>query len=335
MTGEPGLKFKQSLFLAPMAGVNDPVFRAICKRLGADLTYTEMISAAGLCYGGEKGQRRLYALDDEKPVAVQLFGKDPALVAEAARMVEGLFGGSLVLIDLNMGCPVRKVAGKGEGAALMCQPRLAEQIISAVVRVVRLPVTVKFRRGWQEGQENAVEFACRAEAAGAAALAVHGRFAVQMYQGFADKSVVARVKAAVKVPVAASGDVYGALDIAEYFDSHGADAVMVARGAAGNPWIFRGRQPTLAERLAVAREHTQRLYKLEPHLLASMRKHLAWYFKGLPGAAAVRRAVNECRSIDEYLRLLDEIAASGSGYGNDSRESGGKMTMATPWRLGA
>ncbi|MDR1185767.1 MAG: tRNA-dihydrouridine synthase family protein, partial [Coriobacteriales bacterium] len=198
--------FGNGRLLAPMAGVNDPVFRGICKRMGADLTYTEMVSAKGLEYGSKKTEALLALGEGERPVAVQLFGRESDVLAEQAKRLASQYQGDIVLIDINMGCPARKIVSKGEGAALMKDPRLAEHILRAVVAAVELPVTVKFRRGYELGEDNAVEFAKMAESCGVAAVAVHGRYARQFYQGQSDREVVTRVKQAISIPVIASGD---------------------------------------------------------------------------------------------------------------------------------
>lgn len=309
------------LLLAPMAGVNDPVFRGICKRMGAGLTYTEMISVKGLEYRSAKTELLLFATKEEKPVAVQLFGKEPRALAEQARQLEAQYGEDILLIDINMGCPARKIAGKGEGAALMKDPALAEQLLKAVVSAVSLPVTVKFRKGYELKDDTAVEFAKMAEGCGVAAMAVHGRTARQLYSGTSDRELVARVKQAVSVPVIASGDVYTAEDIRAYREDYGADGVMVARGAQGNPWIFTdttsilgttdtaGIRPSLTERVSIAHEHMRELAQLQPHRLPSMRKHISWYFKGTQHACAIRRAVHECVSVPDYEALFEQILA--------------------------
>ena len=315
--------FDRSLLLAPMAGVNDPVFRAICKRHGAALTYTEMVSAKGLEYRNAKTQAMLYISDAERPAAVQLFGSQPEVLAEQARQLEAGLGlgaahpGAVALIDVNMGCPARKIAGKGEGAALMRDMALAEAILKAVVAAVRLPVTVKFRKGYELGEDIALEFARMAESCGVAALAVHGRYARQFYHGLADKDLARRVKQAVSIPVIASGDVFCGTDIRFYFEECGVDAVMVARGARGNPWIFSqdwrgdpgpaGKLPSLEQRSAVAWEHCQGLAQLAPKRLASMRRHIDWYFRGSPQASAIRRAVNSCSDLEDYRLLLEQV----------------------------
>jgi nifR3 family TIM-barrel protein len=301
--------FGNGRLLAPMAGVNDPVFRGICKRMGAGLTYTEMVSAKGLEYANSQTERLLYMTDEERPAAVQLFGKDPAVLADQARQLEAGYGAAIALIDINMGCPARKIAGKGEGAALMRDLALAEMILTAVVGAVELPVTVKFRKGYELEDDSAVEFARMAESCGVAAVAVHGRTARQFYHGQSDRAVVARVKQAVSIPVIASGDVFTREDIRDYQERYGADAVMVARGARGNPWIFFDREPSLEERVRVAYEHTTGLARLAPKRLASMRRHVAWYFKGLSHAAAIRRAAQDCENLQDYEALFEQILA--------------------------
>ncbi|MCL2136246.1 MAG: tRNA dihydrouridine synthase DusB [Coriobacteriia bacterium] len=315
------LTLANAVLLGPMSGVNDPIFRSICKRYGADLTYSEMISAAGLAYKNAKTSDLLYHDPSDSPFCLQLFGKDPGQIAHQAAELELLYGEALALIDLNMACPARKVVSKGEGAALMQNPQLAETIIKDVVENVSLPVTVKIRRGYLEGEETAVEFARMAEAAGASAVAVHGRWAVQLYTGQADKSLIGRVKSAVLIPVIASGDVFGVSDVVSYFDGQGADAVMVARGAQGRPWVFAqvkaaltgsAKEPaeaSLPERLSIAKEHTLRLAEVFPHRLAMMKKHIAWYFKGTAQASAIRSKVNLCSGLSDYLALFEQIAA--------------------------
>jgi nifR3 family TIM-barrel protein len=302
--------FNKSLFLAPMAGVNDPVFRLICKRMGADLTYTEMISAKGMSYGNARTFDMLTIEAGEKPVAVQLFGSEPEVLARQAAEIEQRLGSAVALIDINMGCPARKIAGKGEGAALMKDPQLARCILEAVVGAVETPVTVKFRKGYGLAEDTAVEFARMAEQAGVFAVAVHGRCAEQLYHGKSDREIVGRVKQAVQIPVIASGDVFCQQDIEDYLDVYHADAVMVARGAQGNPWIFSGVKPSLEQRVCIAREHACGLAQLFPRRLSSMRKHIAWYFKGMPQASAIRTAIQTCSTIHDYQALLDRIELS-------------------------
>jgi nifR3 family TIM-barrel protein len=310
--GEVAELLGRGRLLAPMAGVSDPVFRGICEGLGADLTYTEMVSAKGLAYGSERTEGLLSLGGDGRAVGVQLFGREAEVLAEQARRLESRYAGGIALIDVNMGCPARKVAGKGEGAALMREPAVAERILRAVVRSVSLPVTVKFRKGYELGEDVAVEFARMAESCGVAAVAVHGRTARQLYHGQSDREVVGRVVRAVTVPVIASGDVFAQEDIREYRERYGAAAVMVARGARGNPWIFAADgcgEPSLEERARVAREHAAGLARLAPQRLASMRRHVSWYFKGTRHAAAIRRAAHDCICLQDYEALLEQILA--------------------------
>ncbi|MCL4078070.1 tRNA dihydrouridine synthase DusB [Coriobacteriia bacterium Es71-Z0120] len=306
--------------LGPMAGVTEAPFRAICKRMGAGLTYTEMVSAKGLHYNPQAAAARalLSFAPDETPVAVQLFGSEPEMMAEqAARLVER-YGEAIAFIDINMGCPVGKVVRKGEGCALMRDVHRAAAIVKAVSTAVPVPVTAKFRKGWSESEANAVEFAQALEEAGAAALAVHGRTREQFYSGRADWDVIAAVKQAVGVPVIGSGDVFTADDALEMLDRTGVDAVMIARGAQGNPWIFsqaralieRGERvcgPGWLERIDLAAEHAEALVAFAgERAFTRMRKHVAWYVREMPGAARFRELVNHARSHAELMALLAE-----------------------------
>ncbi len=226
------------VLLAPMAGWTDVVYRSICKRMGAGLTYTEMVSAQGLEYGSSKTGEYLKVSGEEGKAVVQLFGSDPAVMAHQAQILCDEMEGQLAAIDINMGCPARKVVRKGEGSALMKNPELAAQIVEQMVEVSSVPITVKFRRGFERGNDTALDFARAMEAAGASALCVHGRYAADLYHGKADWSTIRAVKEAVSVPVIASGDLMSAKDVVKCLCSTGADAAMIARGAQGNPWIF-------------------------------------------------------------------------------------------------
>jgi nifR3 family TIM-barrel protein len=311
------------VLLAPMAGVTEAPFRGICKRMGAALTYTEMISATGLHYNPESrvAAAMLHVDPAEAPAAVQIFGADPAVMADGASLIVERLGTDIAVIDVNMGCPVAKVVNKGEGSALMRQPELAARIVSAIVEAVApLPVTVKFRKGWDEGSANAVEFAGAMEAAGASALAVHGRTRGQFYRGSADWETIAQVKSAVSVPVFGSGDVFSAADVVAMIERTGVDAVMVARGAQGNPWIFREARalletgeacapPTPIERIEMAREHARALVAFGgERAVVRMRKHVAWYIADMPGASLMRTRVNDMRSYADLESLLAEYA---------------------------
>lgn len=308
------------LLLAPMAGVSDEAFRTLCREQGADLTYTEMVSAKGLSFANEKTRYLLHLAPGEDQVAVQLFGHEPDTMAAQAAWIEGEMGESLAYLDINMGCPARKIVSKGDGSALMRDPDLACAIVRAVRAAVEHPVTVKFRRGWAEGDETAVDFARCMEDAGACAMAVHGRYAEQLYRGSADWGVIARVKEAVGVPVIGNGDVRTGADAVALVERTGCDAVMIARGAEGNPWVFAqaraalaGEQeppaPNVQERIALARRHAHLLAEREGKSLVRMRKHAAWYLSGLPGASAARGRINGCVTPEDFDQVFDDLLA--------------------------
>ena len=314
----PAFFSNHPLLLAPMAGVSDEAFRALCLEQGADLAYTEMVSAKGLSYANEKTRHLLSLAPGEERVAVQLFGHEPDTMAAQAAWVERQMGEALAYLDINMGCPARKIVSKGDGSALMKEPALAADIVRAVARAVEHPVAVKFRRGWAEGCETAPEFARRMEDAGAAMVAVHGRFAEQLYRGSADWGVIARVKEAVRVPVTGNGDVRCGADAAAMVARTGCDAVMIARGAEGNPWVFAQARAALAgkpepcapdarERVAMARRHARLLAAREGRTIVRMRKHAMWYMAGLPGAAAARERINACVDVEDFDRVFDEL----------------------------
>lgn len=309
---------ERRLLLAPMAGVSDEAFRTLCREQGADLTYTEMVSAKGLSYANEKTRHLLHLAEGEDQVAVQLFGHEPDVMADQARWIEQEMGETLAYLDINMGCPARKIVSKGDGSALMKTPDLAAAIVRAVSAAVEHPVTVKFRRGWAEGDETCVEFARRMEDAGAAAVVVHGRYALQLYRGRADWDAIARVKAAVSIPVVGNGDVKSGADAVALVERTGCDAVMIARAAEGNPWVFaqckaalagepEPAKPSVEERIAMARRHARLLAEREGRNIVRMRKHAMWYMTGLPGAAAARAKINACVSIEDFDRVFDEL----------------------------
>ena len=306
------------LLLAPMAGVSDIAFRALCVEQGADLAYTEMVSAKGLSFANEKTRHLLDLAEGEQLVAVQLFGHEPEVMASQAAWVEQQMGDSLAYLDINMGCPARKIVSKGDGSALMKDPELAADIVRAVARAVSHPVTVKFRRGWAEGDETCVDFARRMEDAGAAAAAVHGRYSLQMYRGRADWGAIARVKQAVSIPVVGNGDVRTGSDAVSLVGETGCDAVMIARGAQGNPWVFAQAKAALAgepeppaltveERISMARRHARLLSQREGRNIVRMRKHAMWYMAGLPGAASARAKINACATVEDFDRVFDEL----------------------------
>lgn len=297
--------------LAPMAGVTDSPFRRICMEMGAALTYTEMVSAKGLFYAPERTAELLGGGDGLHPAAMQLFGTEPALMADMAAQ----YGAGYDIIDINMGCPVQKVVKAGQGCALMNRPALAGLIVREVVRRTGKPVTVKFRKGWDD-EATAVEFAREMERCGAAAVAVHGRTRRQFYSGRADWDIIAEVRRAVGIPVIGSGDIFTAGDAEAMLARTGCDAVMVARGAQGNPWLFGQindrlagrpeRHPDIGERLAVALRHGEALCALRGERVAvqQMRKHLGWYVKGIPGAADWRSRINGIATLAEMRILL-------------------------------
>ena len=302
--------------LAPMAGVTDHAYRLICRRCGAPYAVTEMVSAKGLLYGDRK-TKELLDCRDETPVAAQIFGGDPEDIRRAAPLAIALSGAQI--LDLNMGCPMPKVTSNGEGSALMRDPDRAAAIIRAAIETAGVPVTVKFRLGWDSF--TADEFARVCEAAGAAALCVHGRTREQYYAGRADWDGIARVVRAVSIPVMASGDVFEPQDAVRILAHTGAALCMIGRGSYGNPWLFaraeaalRGEPvpplPTVPERLALAREHMALAVaeKGERRAVMESRHHVAWYCKGLPGAAALRGRISRLSTAGEMYALLDEMA---------------------------
>ena len=307
----------EGLFLAPLAGITDKSFRRLCRECGAALAYTEMVSAKALFYGDKSTGALLETYAGESPVAFQLFGSEPDVMAYAA---EELDGRENILLDVNMGCPVPKVVKNGDGSALMRDPDKAGRIIEAMLKATKKPVTAKIRAGWDAGSVNAVEAARVLEAAGAAAICVHGRTREQHYSGRADWDIIARVRAAVGIPVIGNGDVRSAGDAARMMEQTGCDYVMVGRGALGNPWIFSEylgkyaegaapfREPTAEEKAAMFLRHARLAAEDKGGRIAvlEMRKHAGWYFKGLPGAAKLRARINAISSLE---RLAAEVEA--------------------------
>lgn len=297
------------LLMAPMAGVSDAAYRIMARAGGAALAYSEMVSCAGLHYG-----ERSWGLVDPDPaepeLAVQLFGSRPELFREAAERVSARLGARLALIDINMACPVPKVTRKGEGSALLDDPALAAGLVRACREgAPGVDVTVKIRRGRHMGREVAPEFARAMEDAGAAAVAVHGRYATQMYHGEADWGVIDRVADAVGIPVIASGDVTGHDAALRALEQTGATAVMVARGTYGNPWAFSGHAATPAERIAAFECHVRLLEATGAHLKRA-RSLAGWYFRGMPDAARWRNAAMGCVTAEEFLAVASEVRAA-------------------------
>jgi nifR3 family TIM-barrel protein len=313
-----GVTIESKLALAPMAGVCDMAFRTVCRRLGAGLTYTEMVSAKALVYQDSKTRSLLRLGEDEHPAAAQIFGSDVACMSEAAALAAEISGADI--IDINMGCPVGKVVKSGDGSALMLDPDKAMKIIEAVRKSVARPVTVKIRKGWDKGKANAVEFAKMAEAAGAAAVAVHGRTRVQMYSGTADWDIIREVKRQVTIPVLANGDVFTAADAVHILKYTGADMAMIGRGAFGNPWIFSQARaaleggpvpplPSLAARLNTAMTQFELAEKIKGEKVACLeaRKHFAWYLKGVRNAGYYRDRITRIETMADVYRLAEAI----------------------------
>lgn len=311
------VELESNILLAPMAGVTDKAFRMIVKPFGPALMYTEMVSGKGLFYKSKKTADLLTADESEKPVAVQIFGHDADIMAEIANST--LEYGAAV-IDINMGCPAPKIVNNGDGCALMKSPETAAKVISAVCRAVDVPVTVKFRAGWDDKSINAVEFAKIAEQSGASAVTVHGRTREQFYSGTADLDIIKAVKAAVKIPVIGNGDIIDGGSAVHMLEYTGCDGIMVGRAAEGNPWIFKEISaylkdgtvlppPDLDERREVALKHLGLLveFKGEHRGVLEGRKHMAWYFKGVSGGAVLRTALNKAQKYDEMCGLINEF----------------------------
>ena len=310
------LNFRNGLFLAPLAGVTDHPFRRLCVRCGAEYVTTEMISAKAIRYGDLKTWRLGRIYDDERPAAVQLFGSEPEIMAYAASECERRL--SPASVDINMGCPVPKIYNNGDGSALMNSPALCGELVAAVKSAVSVPVTVKIRAGIDAEHINAVDVALECEKNGADCVYVHGRTREQLYSGSSDPTVIAAVKAALKIPVVANGDVTDAASATALLEKTGADGVMVARGAMGNPWIFSEiaaalehrpyTPPTADERLSLIKEHIAvHIAEKGERALPELRKHLSWYIHGLPGSAAARAEINKATTGQELYSLLARV----------------------------
>lgn len=301
--------------LGPMAGVTDAAFRHICRAHGAALTYTEMVSSRGLVYRDAKTKELLFCPPGDGPVCAQIFGSDPDIMGEASAMAIELSGADI--LDINMGCPVGKVVKSGDGSALMRTPDLAFHIIESCVRQAKVPVTVKFRKGWDGGHVNAVAFAQMCQQAGAAAIAVHGRTRVQLYAGAADWDIIRDVKRAVDIPVIANGDVFSGSDGARLLARTGADMCMVGRGSFGDPWLFErinaaieGRPeppaPPLADRLDEAMAQFTLACQWKDPKIACLeaRRQLAWYLRGIPYSGPIKQEIVKINTLDDIAHIV-------------------------------
>lgn len=310
------VELDNNIFLAPMAGVTDIAFRGLCKEMGCGLVYSEMISAKALFYDSKNTKQMMDISSEEKPIAVQIFGKEPEVMAKACDYFND--NDDICIIDINMGCPAPKIVKNGEGSALMKEPKLAADIVKAVKKASSKPVTVKFRKGFDEKNISAVEFAKVLEEAGADALAVHGRTREQYYDGRADWDIIARVKEAVSIPVIGNGDVCSGKDAIDIVNKTNCDAIMVGRAALGNPWLFnqmlqgiRGEKityPTYEERIDMCIRHYKLAVKYhgEYKAVREMRKHIAWYVKAIPNCTEIKNSVNMENDSNNVIEMLEE-----------------------------
>lgn len=309
--------FATPVFLAPMAGVTDTAYRVIAHDMGCPLCYAEMVSSQGIHFRNEKTLAMLQSEQEERPLAMQIFAATPAMAEEAAAYVESL--GTADILDFNMGCPAPKIVKNGEGSALMLNPERAYAIMKAVRQAVKMPFTVKMRKGFDDEHVNVVEMAKMAEDAGVDAIAVHGRTREQFYAGHADWNIIAEVKKAVKIPVIANGDVRTTADLQRILDVTKADGVMIGRGAQGNPWIFKQMThylktgetlpgPTMRERADVILRHLDLLLKYKGDYIGprEMRKHATWYTRGIKHGAILRDLFNKATTREDFVAILNE-----------------------------
>lgn len=300
--------------LGPMAGVTDLTFRLICKEYGCGLVYTEMVSAKGLCYEDKNTGKLLEIREEEGPVALQIFGSEPDFMARAT---EKLNNHSHAILDINMGCPTPKIVKNGDGSALMKNPILAGKIVKAVTNATDKPVTVKIRKGWDDDHSNAVEMAKIVEENGAQAIAVHGRTREQFYSGKADWNIIREVKNVVKIPVIGNGDIFTIEDAIKMKKETGCDGIMIARGAQGNPWIFKRivhymekgillPEPTILEKIEMALKHFHRLIEDKGEYIGirEIKKHIGWYLKGIPNGSEIKRKINTMQTRNEMDHIL-------------------------------
>ncbi len=311
---------ENNIFLAPMAGVSDLPFRLLCRELGAGMVSMEMVSAKAILHNNKNTESLLQVHAKERPVSLQLFGSDPQILADMAKRIEER---PFDILDFNMGCPVPKVVNNGEGSALMREPKLVEEILTALVKAVDKPVTVKIRKGFDAEHVNAVEIAKIAESCGVSAIAVHGRTRAQYYSGKADWDIIAKVKEAVQIPVLGNGDVTDGPSAKALLSQSGCDGILIGRAAQGNPWIFREtahfletgqerEKPTNAEKKEIVLRHAALLsaYKGEYTAVREMRKHLGWYTTGMKNASRFRGQLNALESMEELIGCAEMLFGS-------------------------
>lgn len=310
------IQLDNEVFLSPMAGVTDLPFRTICKEKGCGMLYTEMINAKALCYDDENTKKMLKMEKDEHPVAVQIFGSDPEFMGKAASIMNQYPN---EILDINMGCPAPKVVKNGDGSALMRTPKLAAQVLEAVVKNSEKPVTLKVRKGWDDDCVNAVEIAKIAQECGISAIAIHGRTREQFYSGKADWDIISEIKQAINIPVIGNGDVFEVQDAANMLEKTKCDAIMIGRGSQGNPWIFKRinhymktgeilPEPTLEEKINTAIKHMNLAVAEHGDYVAvrEMRKHIGWYLKGLKNSARYRDEINKITDYKKVITMLEE-----------------------------
>ena len=313
------VELKTNVIMAPMAGITDTAYRVILEEMGVGLVSTEMVSAKGIFYNNKNNQTILHTAENEHPIAVQLFGSDPMIMTGMAERISEKFD----IIDVNMGCPVPKIVNNGEGSALMKNPKQAFQILEMMSRVLEKPVTVKFRKGFDDKHVNAVEFAKMAEQAGVSAITIHGRTRSQMYAGKADWEIIRQVKEAVSIPVFGNGDIFTPEDAERMIRETGVDGVAIARGAKGNPWLIRRTihyletgellpEPTVEERKKMVVRHAELMVQFKGEHLAipEMRKHMAWYTSGLPGSSKLRGEMNRMSTLEEVKEFAEKIGVA-------------------------
>lgn len=310
------VKLENNIFLAPMAGVTDQPFRILCKEFGAGLVYTEMVSSKGIFYDDSKTKKLMSIDKRERPAAVQIFGSDAEIMSEMTEKISD----EADIIDINMGCPAPKVTKNLDGSKLMLYPEKIDEITKKVVTKSKVPVTIKIRKGWDDEHVNAVEIAQIAEKNGISAITVHGRTREQFYSGTADLEIIKKVKEAVKIPVIGNGDIINGETAKRMFEITGCDAIMIGRGSNGNPWIFEEiikylngdtsyQKPTIEEIKRMINKHLNMLceYKGEYTAIREMRKQIAWYVKGLPGATQIRNDINKIEEMESLRKKIEEI----------------------------